>query len=538
MQKFRDLSLRSMFIGLAVVTGVAFLVTTLVARSTESTMTSLAAQTETVQATAAQAEHAYEQWLWDDDQANMYGAVVALRDASQHDLAETTWGQSVDGYNGALAAVSKLKTLVTLPSERALVAKIDSDLASYNSFALQLRDYAVKGEVQKAVHVVTVDNLQPSNDLPVQFEALRKLEVERVAKLTSDLKNTASSGSTSVLVVAIFAFALIAGAIFFTARSILRPIANLEARLTDIADGDGDLTQRLPENGAAELSRVSKAFNRFVAKIDSTVSAISRRATSIGTAAAQLSNVSTKLSDAANGTTTQAETAASGASQVSGGLEMVAASTEELEASVIEISGETHAAATDAGLVVGHVREANELVVDLGERSAAIGAVVNLINSIAEQTNLLALNATIEAARAGDAGKGFAVVAEEVKQLAQQTARSTDEIRNTVQAIQVETARVVSTIGEATEAVENIAARQSAIAGAIEEQSATTKEMARTISDSARGAQTIAAAISDVAGLSSTSHHDADEVRHAAADLNDVASELLELTNGFRTTEV
>jgi methyl-accepting chemotaxis protein len=168
----------------------------------------------------------------------------------------------------------------------------------------------------------------------------------------------------------------------------------------------------------------------------------------------------------------------------------------------------------------------NATVAMLGDSSAEIGKVIEVITSIAGQTNLLALNATIEAARAGEAGKGFAVVANEVKELAKQTARATGEISGRIAAIQTDTSGAVEAIGMFTAIVNQIADIENAIASAVEEQTATTNEISRNVTEAARGSAEIAGSISSVAHAAGSTTDAAARVRQSAAGLANVAAQL------------
>ncbi|MGV3709161.1 MAG: methyl-accepting chemotaxis protein, partial [Gemmatimonas sp.] len=175
----------------------------------------------------------------------------------------------------------------------------------------------------------------------------------------------------------------------------------------------------------------------------------------------------------------------------------------------------------------------NITVTRLGESSAQIGKVIKVITSIAQQTNLLALNATIEAARAGEAGKGFAVVANEVKELAKETARATEDISNKIQAIQSDTGGAVTAIAEIGSVINKISGIQSTIASAVEEQTATTNEMARNVSEAAKGSAEIARNITGVAKAASETSEGARDTLNAAAELARMASELQALVQRY-----
>ena len=244
-----------------------------------------------------------------------------------------------------------------------------------------------------------------------------------------------------------------------------------------------------------------------------------------------LSEVSQQLRTNAESTSNQATMASSAAEQVNANAQSLATAVDQFEASIREIAGNASNAASVARNAVAAANQTNTTITRLGESSAEIGNVIKVINSIAEQTNLLALNATIEAARAGEAGKGFAVVANEVKELAKETSKATEDIISRIGTIQSDTGEAVDAIGLVSEIITQINESQNAIAGAVEEQTAMTSEISRNISEVAVGSGEIARSFSSVAEAAKDTTYGSDQTLSTATDIEAVAAELMALVD-------
>jgi methyl-accepting chemotaxis protein len=279
------------------------------------------------------------------------------------------------------------------------------------------------------------------------------------------------------------------------------------------------------EEAATLLHRHADDFERDVSSMVGVISS----------AATELQATAQSMATTAEETTQQASAVATAAEQASENVQTVAAATEELTASIQEISRQVSQSTHIAGSAVEEAQRTNIMVQGLAEAAGKIGQVVKLINDIASQTNLLALNATIEAARAGDAGKGFAVVAGEVKNLANQTAKATDEISAQIAAVQAATKDAVGAIQGIGNTISKISEIASAIAAAVEEQGAATQEIARNVQQAAMGTGAVTSNIGSVTHAAGETGHAAHEVLSAAGELSRQSERLSSQVDHFLT---
>ncbi|MEU4620142.1 methyl-accepting chemotaxis protein [Actinoplanes sp. NPDC023801] len=319
---------------------------------------------------------------------------------------------------------------------------------------------------------------------------------------------------------------------WWVTRLIVRPLRRVDAVLTAVVGGD--LTQQTGIHTADEIGHMAVALDAANARTRETITAVAQTAQNVAASSEELSATSEQIAAMAEQTSAQTAVVATSVEQVSGNVHTVVAGAEEMSASISEISRSATEAAAVASQAVADARAATDTVGKLSTSSAEIGNVLNLITVIAQQTNLLALNATIEAARAGDAGKGFAVVAAEVKDLAQATAKATEDIAARITAIQDDAHAATGSITAISDVIEKINEYQATIAAAVEEQSATTAEMTRSVSEAATGTSQITGSITTVAEASQTAAAGITQSQAASRELAQMAGQLQTLVGQFR----
>jgi methyl-accepting chemotaxis protein len=358
-------------------------------------------------------------------------------------------------------------------------------------------------------------------------EAMDTLAEQTVVKADEEqttAQDNYTTARTLVITLIIVGAALGVAAAIGIARLITRPLARCVQVLDQVRDGD--LTGRTGLTGRDEVAHLAQALDASTGAIAEMVRRVGDNALHVAAASEQLTSVAVGMSAAAEQTSAQAGTVAAAAGEVSRNVQTVAAGAEQMGASIREIASSASEAASVSGQATQTAARTNEIVARLGQSSTEISSVVQLITAIAEQTNLLALNATIEAARAGELGKGFAVVASEVKDLAQETAKATEDISRRISTIQGETEQAVTAIAEITGVTSRINDYTSTIAAAVEEQTATTTEMARSVNDAATSAGGIAETIGGVATAANSTATGATQTQATAQELARMAAEL------------
>jgi methyl-accepting chemotaxis protein len=366
--------------------------------------------------------------------------------------------------------------------------------------------------------------------LPFMSDASDAVEAENEAQLAQAQTRAAESAQAAsdarrlqiiFLVVGLIA-AIGLGA--YVSRAIVRRLEKVKASLTSMANGD--LTATVNVTGNDEVGEMAAMLLVAQRQTRDVVASVGAAAQSLSAAAEQTSVIANQISDGAATASNQARRVSAASEEVSLSVNTVAAGSEEMGSAIAEIARSANSAAEVVGQAVTAAASANTTIATLGESSREIGDVIRVITAIAEQTNLLALNATIEAARAGETGKGFAVVAGEVKDLAQETARATEDIARRVEAIQNDSGLAVNAIGEISGIIGHISDYTTTIASAVEEQSATTAEMNRNVNEAANATGQINEGITSVAENARTTAESVGDAQRSAAELSRMSNEL------------
>lgn len=321
---------------------------------------------------------------------------------------------------------------------------------------------------------------------------------------------------------------------------IVGNLKKMVANFQDIAEGEGDLTQRIDIKSNDEIAELAKWFNMFLEKLQKIIQSISSNAGGLGSEASNLAGIASSLHNNAESTSNRSDTVASAAEEMSANLNnvaaameesttntsMVASAAEEMTATINEIAQNSDEAREISGKAVTQAEVTSERMGRLGASADAISKVTETITEISEQTNLLALNATIEAARAGEAGKGFAVVANEIKELAKQTAEATLDIKSKIDDVQQTTIGTVKDIEEITDVINNVNTIVGTITTAVAEQSKATEEIAMNITQAADGLGEVNENVSQISVVASTITEEIALVNEAS---NNVSSSSLEV---------
>ncbi len=450
-----------------------------------------------------------------------------------------------------LERVNKFAAITQLSDAKPLLEKFNGAFSVWSSHSskivseLDAKSRIGRTNAREISFGVALNSFQQMRDT---LDKLSEITLAKSSEVSEKMNAEMDAATTQQTVGLLIGLVICLGIAVFFPRLITHDLNEINARLTDIAEGEGDLTARINISRRDELGDLAFSVNRFIAKLQEMVQDIATNTTSVASAAEELSSVAADVNDSIMQENSAVDMVVTAVTEMGAAVEQVAASTNQTaqqanEASNAATSGRTLVSSTmsEIEMLAGKINDASNVIAQLQTEANSIASVLDVIRGIAEQTNLLALNAAIEAARAGEQGRGFAVVADEVRTLASKTQQSTQDIQVMIETLQSGVGRAVSSMQEGTEraatTVESGEKANSALAD-IENSIQGINDMALQIATATEQQHQVTEDINKnmvmISDLSSHSAQSAQQVTEASTELAQLSTNLQSIVSRFK----
>jgi len=455
--------------------------------------------------------------------------------------------RSADEFEIVKKSMEKARQDTNASEYEAELAQLEKDMQVFGDSLIQVKKY--REQRDQLVH----NTLDPMGaEIVTLWDSVADSLLKDAHSESDEAQTAAASAITVTFVVSLIATVVGLGFAWLIARSILKPTRDLISRMRDIAEGDGDLTQQVDVRGSDELATLGGLVNSFIKQIHDTISEVKQAATEVAAAATEISATSEELSTGVQEQSMQVTQVSSAVEEMSGSIQEVAGKATEAAGNSERCGGVANSGGQVVRQTIDGMRGINEAVSagsqsvdELGRRGQQIGEVITVINDIADQTNLLALNAAIEAARAGEHGRGFAVVADEVRKLADRTVKATDEIAQSIEAVQVETKQAVSQMEQSTQRVdEGVGLAEQAgeslkqIEGDVDDLGQLIQQIAAAVEQQSAASQQVSQSMQSIDQITRQSNEAAQQAATAGTQLSQQAELLRDKVGRFQTRDV